>query len=571
MGERSTWLARLHPAWIGLFAFGLYSPTTGYGYVNYDDTWLIRDNVLLRELTFDSVWRVLTDLSWEQRHRLGAEYLPVRDLSVMLDHAVYGDWAGGAHLTQVVLYAGCCALLATLSLALFESRALAWMAGAFFAAHPVHVESVAWLSERKGLLGAFFAAWSLLCAVRYLQRNRWTHAAAACVLFTLAVGAKAVTIATAGALILIVLWLESPAARKKKIAFVCAYGASGLLIFIPYVWVARSFGVIAGDGGDGLLDSLLLFFQAHTQYLKLMAFGGPYAIRYPIEPGVVVTLGQWLPGALAAAAGFALVVWALFARSARTATIFGFGWWLVFLAPASHLFATVQNVTADRYLLLPSFGLLLSVAALLGRLPRRTSWLVAAILVVVGCGWTIAQMPAWSSSDRLFQNAVEVAPSNTEAWDKLAASASAEGELERAWDYTVRGLEYSPNHWRLLHRQGLLLSDAGRLEPAIDVMRRAASVPEAHVAYANLALLYLRAGDQDQARRAAEDAVRLQPDTAHNQRVLGVVTQELGDTETACRAFARAYALDSYDEANVRNLHLCDRESEARDLGVGED
>ena len=88
-------------------------------------------------------------------------------------------------------------------------------------------------------------------------------------------------------------------------------------------------------------------------------------------------------------------------------------------------------------------------------------------------------------------------------------------------------------------------------------MRRAASVPESHVAYANLALLYLKRGSREEALRMAEQAVRFQANTKHNQRVLGIVTYELGDTIVACRAFERAAALDPYDDDNVRNLALC--------------
>jgi tetratricopeptide (TPR) repeat protein len=118
-------------------------------------------------------------------------------------------------------------------------------------------------------------------------------------------------------------------------------------------------------------------------------------------------------------------------------------------------------------------------------------------------------------------------------------------------------LEYSPGHWALLHRQGLLLAAEGKLDAAIETMRRAASVPDSHKAYANLALLYLKRGRRDDALRMAEEAVRLQAETTHNQRVLGIVTYELGDIETACHAFQRAAALDPYDDSNVRNLELC--------------
>ncbi|MDH3726658.1 MAG: hypothetical protein OER77_03930 [Myxococcales bacterium] len=547
---------RLHPAWVGLIGFALYVRTVAYGFVLHDDPWLIRDNLLLHELSVESVWRVLSDFSWEQRYRLGAEYLPVRDLSVMLDYAIYGDWVGGQHLTQVLLYAGTCAVLASLALVLFQSRLLAWLTGLLFATHPVHVEVVAWLSERKGALGSFLVSSSLLIATSYLRRGGWKHAAAACLVFLLAVAAKALTIAGAGALVLIVLWFDSSLGRRRRLAFVSAYAASGLLAFVPNVLVSRSMGVIVPYHGGGFFDTLQLFFQAHTQYLKLMMYGGPYATEYAVRPGGA-EIGYWLPGALVATLGVGAVVWALLNRSWRTALTFGLGWWFVFLASVSHLVVPVQNYAADRYLFLPSFGFLLAFAAVLMKLPRGVSWPVGAGAILMACGWTIVQTPLWSSTDRLFENAVRVEPANVAAWDKLASSAATRKDYESAWAYTRSGLEHSPGHWRLLHRQGLLLAAEGELDAAIAVMQRAASVPEAHKAYANLALLYLKRGDREGALRMAEEAARLQSETAHNQRVLGIVTYELGDVATACRAFERANALDPYDENNVRNLELC--------------
>jgi Tfp pilus assembly protein PilF len=555
-GRLATWCERVHPAWVGLVGFVLYARTLAYGFVLHDDPWLLRDNRLLHDLNAESVWRVLSDFSWEQRYRLGAEYLPVRDLSVMLDYAIYGDWIGGQHLTQVLLYAGTCAVLASLALSLSNSRTLAWLTGLLFATHPVHVEVVAWLSERKGALGAFLVSSSLLIAASYLQRGGCKRAIAACLVFVLAVASKALVIAGAGALVLVVLWLDSPLERRKKWAFVVAYAACGLLLFVPNVWVSSSMGVMVPYHGGGFSNTLLLFFQAHTQYLKLMAYGGPYAVEYSVQPGQA-RLGQWLPGAVAAGFGVGAVAWAILARSRRTAITLGLGWWFVFLVPVSHLLVPVQNYAADRYLFLPSFGLLMAFAAVLVKLPRGAAWPVGLAAVVLGCGWTLVQTPVWSSTERLFENAVRVEPTHAEAWDELASLAAERGDRELAWEYTRSGLQHSPEAWSLLHRQGLLLAAEGNLPGAIETMRRAASTPESHKAYANLALLYLKRGLREEALQAAQEAVRLQAETAHNQRVLGIVTYENGDTETACRAFERAAALDPYDDDNVRNLGLC--------------
>ncbi len=552
------WFERLHPAWVGLVGLVLYLPTLRYGFVRLDDPWLIRDNELLHQLDAASVWKVLADFSFEQRFRLGAEYLPVRDLSVMLDHAIYGDWVGGQHLTQILLYAATCGVLATLALRLFESRALAWLTGLLFATHPVHVEVVAWLSERKGALGALFLCASLLAATSWLRRGRTVYAVAACALFALAVASKALAVAGIAALVLVLLWRDWPVARSRRLAMFGGYAAAGLLVFVPNYLVSRSIGVIVAPHGQGIGDALRLFFETHTQYLRLMAYAGPYAIDYGIRSAGAVQLGRWIPGAIAAAGGVALVAWALLRPARRTAAVFGVAWWLVFLAPVSHLIVPVQNYAADRYLFLPSFGLLLSLAALLIRLPRRFAAPLAAIALLLGVGWTVVQTPVWSSSERLFERAVEVVPSNAAAWDELAALAAEGQDGGRAWALTERGLELCPGDWELLHRQGLLLAASGDLDAAIGAMERAATSPKAHKAYANLALLYLRRGDREDARQLAEQAVRLQADTAHNQRVLGIVAYEQGDREVACRAFERATALDPFNADNAKNLELCE-------------
>ena len=554
---------RVHPAWVGLLAFLLYLRTLGYGFVAYDDPWLLRDNVLLRNGSFDSVWRVLTDLSWEQRYRLGAEYLPVRDLSVMLDFAIYGDWIGGLRLTQVLLFSGICALLATLTLALFRNRALAWLTGILFTTHPIHVEAASWLSERKGVLGSFLLCSSLLVAVSYLRRGGWGRAALACLLFLLAVGSKAPGIAGAGALVLIMLWVDSALPWTRRAIFAVCYALSGLLVFAVSLRVSRMMGIIVPYHGEGFADTLLLFFEVHTHYLKSMAYGGPYAIAYPFQPGHA-ELGRWLLGAIAALSGVGAVASSLFGRWRRGAVTFGLAWWLIFIAPVSHLLVPLQNYAADRYIWLAGFGLLLALSAALLKLPRVASVPIAATLIAVGTAWTIVQTPVWSSSEALFENAVHVMPGNVGGWDKLAFMAAKRDEPELAWSFPVEGLRHSPGNWRLLHRQGLLLSADGKIDAAIEAMERAASTPESHKAYANLALLYLRRGDRADALRAAEEAVRLEARSASNQRALGIVAYGIGDSGTACRAFERAFELDPHDQDNQKNLELCVRQEEVR-------
>ncbi|MGB5813491.1 MAG: hypothetical protein WBG86_23345 [Polyangiales bacterium] len=558
MGTQAStrWFRRLHPAWVGLVGFALYARTIGFEFVNLDDPWLIRDNKLLQQPSLAAVWRILGDFSPEQRFRLGAEYLPVRDLSVMMDYAMYGDWIGGQHLTQVLLYAGTCAILASLVLALFEDVRLAWISGLLFTTHPVHVEVVSWLSERKGMLGSFLLGVSLLLATHYLLRGGRVRAVSACIVFLLAVAAKALTIAGIAAVVLIALWVRLGIPRARVLAFCAAYTVCGLVPFVPNVLVSSSLGVIEPYHGSGFVDTLLLFFQAHTQYLELMSYSGPYATQYAVKPGGA-GLWSWLPGALVATAALAWVIAAILDRSRRTPAAFGVAWWLIFLAPVSHILVPVQNYAADRYLFLPSFGLLVVLAGFLARLPRAVGLPLTVAALAISCGWTVVQTPVWSSSERLLDNATRVTPTHALAWDKLAALAEERQEHGLAWSYATRGLEHSPGHWRLLHRQALLLAGRGDVDGAIHRMHDAASASESDLVYANLALLYLKRHRLDDARVAAENAVRLQPASARNQRALGIVMVELKELQAACHAFERAAEIDPFDQDNLRNLALC--------------
>lgn len=547
-------MRRLHPAWVGLLGALLYAPTLAYGFVSYDDPWLIRDNRLLHELSVSSVWTVFTDFSWERRYRLGAEYLPVRDFSVMIDYALYGDWIGGHHLTQVLLYGLLCATVAIFVWKLFESRPLAWVASLLFATHPVHVEAVCWLSERKGVLGTLMLFASFVCAVRYLRRGGGLVLVASWLLFLLSVWSKGVNIAGAGAIVLIALVVDS--VFKRRATLVGGYAVVGAAAFVPLYLTGRAMKMVQAHAGSGPIDALLIFFQAHGKYLGLMTYGGPYAIQYPLRPDVL-SLGWWLCGAVACGVGLAACVWALLTKRWRSAAVFGVLWWLVFLAPVSQLVFPLQNYLADRYLFVPSFGLSLAAGALLLRLPQRPSLALIAICVLVGVAWTFAQTATWASSEALYEQAVYVDPHNADAWDKLANEAAQRKDFDRAWQLAAQGLEHSPDYWRLLHRQALILEATGRLRDATVLMRRAASGPEAHRAHANLALLLLRQGKKEEALEQAQRAVSYQSQTAHNHRTLGIVAVELDDRGLACTAFKRAHELEPDNPQNQQNLRFC--------------
>lgn len=549
-------LAQLHPAWVGLVGVALYLRSAWYGLLPYDDPWLIGQNQLLHGFTWDAIRAVLFDLSFERRFQLGAEYLPLRDLSVMTDFAIWGERFGGHHLTQVLLYGGLCAFAAAFTLGMFAHRGLAWWVGLAFAVHPVHVESVAWLSERKGVLGGLLVFSACWLAIRYLEAGGLLRLAGVLILYAGSVLSKGHMLAGAGALAMCSLWVARVEPRRR-IALALGAAIVGAVAFVPVYAAGRSMGMVQPYHGGGLIDTANLFFEAHGKYLQLMALGGPYSITYPIGTEYP---SPWLRaiGLGSLVVCLALAIGALVRPSWRNAATFGLAWWLVFLAPVSQILFPLQNLLADRYLLVGSWGLLLILGAGLFRLPARSRWSLGAIWIAASLAWSWTQVGHWASSADLRRQAVAVHPGHVKSWQSLAAGAREQGRLDEAWGYTERGLVVAPGHWRLFHERGLIRHAQGRTQDAIDWMRKAASQPESHKAYANLGLLLLRQGRVAEALAQVRQAVEHQPHSAHNQRSLGIVALEAGEMDEACDAFFAARRLEPYNGANHFNVGLCE-------------
>ena len=140
------------PLLLGLLTVFVYSRTIHHGYVAYDTPWLVVNNPLLRGGSVSSIPAILFGMDTGTRLILGAEYLPIRDLSVLLDHAVFGrDWSGH-HAQNLFWYVLGCLFFLALLRTIFGERLRTFLGACLFAVHPVHVESVAWLASRKDVL-----------------------------------------------------------------------------------------------------------------------------------------------------------------------------------------------------------------------------------------------------------------------------------------------------------------------------------------------------------------------------------------------------------------------------------
>jgi tetratricopeptide (TPR) repeat protein len=545
------WEPRAARWWVVAITVLVFAPTLALGRVALDDDWLWADDSPLRAPSAAALRHVWLELDARARHDIGTEYLPVRDTLVAIDMALWGDRDAGLHATQLALYALTAFGLGALLVRFGVRRDLAWLATLFWAIHPIHVESVAWLSERKGILAGLFVVACGHAWIRYRTggRRRWLALAAlaaaagawskAPAMFAPAVFAawdllvlpprrgerRAAAAFHAGAHV--GAWpgqeqaddassamapSTSPvgsASSGHRWAAIFAIGGAAVLAAVPVVLVARSAGVIDSAieaAPDGRLISAL---GALGHYVASLALALAPSISYPIQTAGASAVDLVL-GALAVLGSLAL---ACFPRGPgrpwRRALL---AWTWIWFLPVSHLLVQVHIAVADRFASLWCLGGCAGAAWLVLQL-RGAARLTAAAALVVLLGITsLRAEAAWSSSTALFTRALAASPGDVVACQRLAGELAADGDRAGALGVLARGLALHPDQPYLLAGYARQLDALGRHADALAASAHAAQSGHASTLALHADLL-ARAGRGAEAIAFAERAARRRPET----------------------------------------------------------
>jgi len=533
----------------------LYAPTLGYALVGYDDTWLLQDNWIVQTPSWHSLRTIFFELDVERRLSLAPEYLPVRDLSVMLDYAIWGDWYVGFHLTNIALYLG--AIVAWfLALEAFGlDRRVVGLALLLWAVHPAHAESVAWLAERKGLLAM---ALSGVCAVgfsRFRAGRRVFWLVLAVIAALAAVWSKAHAAFAIGSLAMLELML--PARRvswRRSLIGLAAIGGVAVAAFVPVALLAHDSSVVGIAAPTGGRAELVL--GIHGFYVQLVMMLHRNSVSYPLAlhgPSAV----DLVIGTVALLVLVAMLCMPRGRRLAphveiRAACVL----WLFAWLPVSHLLVPLRMVVvADRYMLFPTLGFALLIAATASRVASaRARTALVLIMIAASALRSWDAQSNWRDGESLWGRAVASNPDDGGAWSMYAEAVASNGQRERAIAIVREGKTHSRAP-RLVMREALLSLEVGDRATGSALMREAASAGE-HRAMSNLALLLLEDGASAEALAWARRSVQEVPLYEKGQRNLGKVALAAGYPEEALVAFERAYALQPRSLPNRFNLAL---------------
>jgi Tfp pilus assembly protein PilF len=548
-------------AGLAALAVAVYLGVGGHDFIGLDDPGYVRDNPhVLAGLTWTGVrWAFTTDLA--------ANWHPVTWLSHMLDVTLFGPAPGPQHLVDVMWHAIDTALLFVLLRWTTGAIGRSAFVAALFAVHPAHVESVAWIAERKDVLSTFFWLLMTLAYVAYARapagRGRRAYIGAL-VLLALGLMSKPMLISAPALLLVLDVWplgrtpWTSPAARwtpllVEKVPFAALSVASLVVTFI----VQRIGGAVSTLQvlpWSMRIDNALV---SYVKYAVTMVWPTGLSIFYPYPHDF--SMAEVAGAALALVAATTLA-WR--ERTRRPYLFAGWAWYVVTLVPVIGLAQVGTQAMADRYTYVPYAGLFIIVAwgavDLLRAPAARPLLAAAAAAAIVALAVDAhAQVAVWQDTQTVWQHAIDVMPSNYRAHNAMGAWLGEHGRPADAAAEFAESARLDPSYPDAPHNLGVALADQGKYQDAIAQYERALQLnPNFAEAHSDLGLALASTGQVDAALAHYQEALRLDPALAEAHSNLGLLLMSRGQIGDAMQHYRQALAINPSLAGAHRNLGM---------------
>ena len=516
-----------------------YVPALGAGWV-WDDDDYVTENRTLRSLHgLGSIW-----------FEIGAvpQYYPLVHTSFWIEHRLWGLDPAGYHAVNVLLHA-VAAILAWRVLRRLDVPG-AWVAAAIFALHPVQVESVAWVTERKNVLSAVCYLGALLAYLRF-ERSRGARAyAGALTLFVAALLSKTVT-ASLPAAILVVAWWKRGRLTRRDIEPTLPLFALGAAAGLLTVWMEKHHVGAAGAGWDlSLLDRTLIASRASLFYLGKLVWPDPLSFVYA-RWDVHATPWVWW-GSLAIVAGALLALFRLRSRIGRgpLAASLLFGGTLFPALGFFDLYPMRFSFVADHFQYLACLAPIAALVAVVATPPSAWRRGASAAVLVILSALTWNQCKVYKDEETLFRDAAEKIPRAFLAQNNLGGILLERGEVEEARRRFEAALAAAPDFPEALVNMGLVAEHEGKLGEAEARYRRALAIDPAFAdAHNNLGIVLARSGNMEGAIAAFRKAVAHRKEFPRASYNLGVALLAVGRRAEGVEALERAVSLSPEEPA----------------------
>ncbi|MHC4061355.1 MAG: glycosyltransferase family 39 protein [Planctomycetota bacterium] len=513
---------------LALSTLAVYWQVHDYGFVNFDDPDYVRKNPKVQSgITLDGI-------KWAFTTGHAANWHPLTWLSHMLDCQLFGASPGWHHLTNLLLHIANTLLLFAVLKRMTGTLWRSAFVAALFALHPCHVESVAWISERKDVLSTLFWMLTMAAYVRYVNRPRVSSYLLVLLTFALGLMAKPMLVTLPFVLLLLDYWplgrfqdrppvehAPQPGARMlghllpkrtfyllllEKIPFLVVTAASSVITFI----VQRQIGAVATARQFPLISRIANTFASYLMYIRKMFWPSPLAMFYPYPPKADLMLQAAV--AIPVLVSISLVV--LYLMRSRKYLLTGWLWYLGTLVPVIGLLQVGDQAYADRYTYIPFIGLFIIIAwavpdVLAKWRFRKTAFAVAAAVILLALSVaTYFQQSCWRDTITLCEHAIKVTRDNYKAHFSMMAVLLDQGKVKETIAHGREAVRIRPNYEKALGGLAAALARQGETEEAIMYYTRALLLkPDLVFCVNNLAMIH--ATHKDARFRKPKEAVRL--------------------------------------------------------------
>jgi tetratricopeptide (TPR) repeat protein len=537
---------------LAAITFAVFGQTLRHEFIDFDDNEYVYENpVVARGLT-------LKGIVWAASSFHAANWHPLTWLSHMLDCQLYGLHPGGHHLTNVLLHTG---TVIALFLVLRRMTGAFWRSAfvaAVFAIHPLRVESVAWVAERKDVLSGLFFMLTIGAYVCYARRA-WSLPRYGLVVLLFAMGlmCKPMLVTLPVVLLLLDYWpLQRVETRKisglvlEKLPLLALSAAACVATLLAQAGAIQSaeFYSLRPRFGNALVTCLI--------YLGQMVWPSGLAAFYPFPVKGPPAWEVALTGVLLAS----LLVAAWGERRKQPWLLMGWLWYLAMLLPVIGVIQVGMQAHADRYTYLPQIGIYMAVTWLAAewRFSRVAfgSLMAGVLAVLMVCAWK--QTAYWENTETLWNHTLACTKGNIVAHLNLGHDLSKKGRLDEAISFYQKGLQTEPDNAASENNLGNVLCEKGRVDEGIAHYKKALQIKPAFAeAQFNLGKAFRLEGKVDEAIVQFQKALQIKPDFAPALFNLGNTFLQQGKADQAVAQFQRALEINPTNAGIHLNLGLC--------------
>lgn len=529
---------------VGITLF-IYSQTATFNFTNFDDNVYVFQN---EHVTSGLSWQ---GLIWAFKSTRASNWHPLTWISHMLDCQLSGLDAGAHHLTNVVLHVINSLLLFVVLWLMTGRMGLSWIVAALFAVHPLHVESVAWIAERKDVLSTLFWFLTVLAYWYFTRKPSLSRYMLTLVSYILGLLAKPMLVSLPITLLLLDYWplgrLQNSRVQRESGQLRERRPIAGLLAEkIPMFVLAAGSSIVTfmvqhATGAVKPLDAFPLGVRlanavwAYGQYIVKTFYPVRLACFYP-HPGN--TLPMWevfVTAVILALVTTCAVMW----RKKAPYLFVGWMWYVITLIPVIGIVQVGKQSMADRYTYVPIIGvfvlvvwacdhLLNAIKQQIGIPLRYVAFLVAVVIVILLALGARKQTSYWRNDVTIWERALAVTKNNAIAHYNLGTTLATQGDTEGAIEHFKKALRIDPAKHEAYANLGVMLAEQGRYEDAVRYFLKAVRLCPRNAVYrANLGLVLVRLKRYSEAIPHLKFALSKHPDDESSREALVEAVEQL--------------------------------------------